>query len=296
LSVDVWRDHFYARFGPPRHRGADLARVDHPTDAVERFIELGRPQPVFNNIAAGSHLLWVDAGHTTPYIDGRLLSADTFREYRSLLGNPSSFATVASSQGWRSVLLSLQPHAPVALFRYLYAQPQWQLMAFDASGALFVHQAHRLDGRIEAPAPIDLSRALPAPELPPARHDGFWHRCDPQPIAARGALLLQLGFAEAARSDLAQALQRCSSRWDIGLQLASALLDVGRATEALPFVERALRADAGRAEAWTNLGRIHASTGNWPEARACWQRALQVIPADPAAARFLQQAPPIPAP
>ena len=124
-----------------------------------------------------------------------------------------------------------------------------------------------------------------------ARRDGFWQRCDPQPLAARGALLLRLGFANAARADLARALQRCTTRWQVGLQLSTALLDLGRFSDALPLVERALREDIGRAEAWKNLGRIHASAGNWQEAVACWQHALEVIPPDPAAARYLRQAP-----
>ena len=98
------------------------------------------------------------------------------------------------------------------------------------------------------------------------------------------------------RADLARALQRCSARWQLGLQLSTALLDLGRIDDALPLVERALRQDVGRAEAWTNLGRIHAATGNWPEAVACWRRALAVIPPDPAAAHYLRQAPPAASP
>ena len=89
----------------------------------------------------------------------------------------------------------------------------------------------------------------------------------------------------------ARALQICTSRWEIGLQLASALLDLHRTDDAEPLVRRALREDPGRAEAWTNLGRIHAARGQWAEARSCWQQALDVIPADPAAARHLQRAP-----
>ena len=290
LSVDVWRGRFYERFGPPRQRGAAFSLLDHPNAAIAMFQSVGRPLPLFNNVAAGSHLLWADAGRTTPYIDGRLLAADTFREYRSLLGSPARFTQAAQSHGWRAVLLSLQPHAPVALFRALYEQPQWHLLAFDASGALFVRDDHATVLAADGVLPIDLNRPLPAPTMPAPRQDGFWQRCDPGPLAARGALLLQLGFADAARSDLAGALQHCSSRWEVGLLLSTALLDLGRTADALPLVERALREDAGRAEAWTNLGRIHASTGNWSQARACWQHALEVIPADPAAARYLQQA------
>ena len=296
LSLDVWRGRFYERFGPPRQRGAAFSSIDHPTAAIDAFKKVGRPQPLFNNIAAGSQLLWADAGHTTPYVDGRLLVAETFRQYRALLGSPQRFALAAQSQGWQAVLLGLQPYAPVALFRFLYEQPQWQLLAFDESGALFVHEDHQPASRQERLERIDLTRPLPAPVIPPARRDGFWYQCDPGPLAARGALLLQLGFAHAARSDLAQALQRCSARWDVGLQLSTALLDVGRTAEALPLVERALRRDAGRAEAWTNLGRIHAATGNWEEARSCWLRALEVIPPDPAATRLLQRLPPPPSP
>jgi tetratricopeptide (TPR) repeat protein len=124
-----------------------------------------------------------------------------------------------------------------------------------------------------------------------ARPDGFWSRCDPGPLALRGSVLLRLGYADAARADLATALQRCSSHWEIGLLLSTALLDSGRIPQALPLIERALRADPSRAEAWTNLGRVHAARGEWQEARACWEHALQVIPPDPDARRRLQQMP-----
>lgn len=289
LALEVWRGRFYERFGPPRTRGCGISQVDHPIGATQAFFDAGRPQPVFNNLAAGSYLLWADSGRTPPYVDGRLLDATRFRDYRALLHRPGRFEQAAATHRWRAVLLALQPHAPIPLFRHLHDSAQWQLTYFDGSGALFIKQTFAAAAGLPA---IDLRRtALPQAPSPPPAQDGFWQRCDPGPLATRGAKLLQLGFPEAARADLSRALQLCPKRWEIGLQLATALLDLQRTDDAVPLVQRALREDPGRAEAWTNLGRIHAARGEWAEARASWQQALDVIPPDPAAAGHLGRAP-----
>jgi tetratricopeptide (TPR) repeat protein len=289
LAFDVASGRYARRFGPPRQLGWGVSSHDHPIGAAEFVARHGLEGPLFNNIAAGSYLIGRFGERLPVFVDGRLLDPAHFRLYRELLGSPPAFERYAEAHGLRLVVLALQPHAPVGLFRHLYAAPHWQLVYFDGEGAVFVHRAVPRAATLPA---LRLEAALaPVPAAGAGAVPWRWRVCDPGEAAVRGSMLLGLGFPQAARADLTQALLRCTERWDVGLELSSALIAVGRSREALPLVERALRHDPAHAGAWVNLGLCYAAAGDSAQARRAWQRARSLEPSDPRAAALLGDSP-----
>jgi len=277
LAADVARGAFYARFGPPRQLGLGISQQDHCIAAGEFVERHALPGPLFNNVAAGSYLVWRLHGEPRVFVDGRLLDADHFTAYRRLLNDPAAF----DARDFRLVVFALQPHPPVQLFRHLANSPRWRLGFMDGEGAVFVHT----DVLHERPtiAPWNLAAALPTAD---ASGD-----CDINDARARGRVLVQLGFAAAAAADLERALAACPDRWDIGLELATALNVAGRSDEARPLVERALERDPGSSTAWVEWGWLLGASGDVAGARAAWERARTMHPVDPRAARLLAAVP-----
>jgi tetratricopeptide (TPR) repeat protein len=60
--------------------------------------------------------------------------------------------------------------------------------------------------------------------------------------------------------------------------LARALYDANRSAEALREIETAIRTDGRYAPAWLLLGEIHQGAGRIPQARAAYERFLQLEP------------------
>jgi tetratricopeptide (TPR) repeat protein len=150
----------------------------------------------------------------------------------------------------------------------------------DAAGAVFVH-VEALRDRSDI-VPWDLATALP----PISSID-----CDRSPMRSRGVLLTQIGCAAAGAADLERALRACENRWDVGLELATALNAAGRSAEARPLVERALERAPHSSTAWVEWGWLLGASGDVAGARAAWERAQALHPVDPRAARLLAAAP-----
>ncbi len=105
----------------------------------------------------------------------------------------------------------------------------------------------------------------------------------------RGQMLVRLGYPIPARSDLVRAMLRCGERWEIGLELSTALLAVGQHQEARRLVERAPESSPGNGTAWVNMGLCLAAEGDTTQARQCWEHALAVQPPDPRAEKLLRE-------
>lgn len=284
LAFDIARGSFYRRFGPPRQLGWGVSTLDHPVGAAEFVASRSLAGPIFNNIAAGSYLIWRFQGRLPVFVDGRLLDANHFARYRSMLDNPASFDAYAADHGLRLVVLALQPYPPVRLVRHLESSGGWRLCYLDGEGAVLVREdvaASRDDlPRLDLGAPL-------APPTSSARGRFAWRVCEPGESATRGRMLLQLGYPAAARADLMRALLTCSDRWDLGLDLASALIAVGATQEAQPLVARALRADPNHPVAWVNAGHVARAAGDLETARQAWERALRLDPTDRYTAQLL---------
>jgi tetratricopeptide (TPR) repeat protein len=285
LTADVVRGDFYARFGPPRTVGWGFSSADHPIAAGDFVAEHRLEGPMFNNIAAGSYLVWRLRGTPPVLIDGRLLDGDFFARYRRCLASPAAFDSLASERDFQLVVLALQPYPPTRLFRHLVAAPAWQLVYVDGEGAVFVRARTR---DAEALRPISLDAPLLEPTSLAAGEVRLTRACSPGEAWRRGRMLLQLGFPEPARADLARARLRCPERWDIGLALGKALVGTGRAAEAAPLLSNALQHTPGDVEDWMTYGACMAALGDSAAARTAWQRAAARAPDDPRPRRLLQ--------
>ena len=286
VAVDVARGSFYTRFGPPRSLGWGFSESDHPIGAGEFVVRHGLDGPMFNNVAAGSYLVWRLRGKPPVLLDGRLLDPDLFAAYRRCLEAPAEFEALARTRRFQLVVLALQPFPPARLFRHLMVSPEWGLVYFDGEGAVFVRGTVFERAQLER---LSLDAALPTESAPTGRRGGWLGGCDPGAALRRGRMLLQLGYPQAARADLARARLHCPERWDVGLALGTALVATGRAAEAEPLVARALAHVGSDSGTWTTYGLCRAALGDTAGARAAWERARALEPADPRPAELLRE-------
>jgi len=106
-------------------------------------------------------------------------------------------------------------------------------------------------------------------------------------INMQGALALQRGDAEGARSHFERAVRMAPSSPDSHNNLGVALQQLHRWDEALAAFSRAVAIDPSFSDAWFNRGVIAGALGRWDEALASYGRALQIQPRNP---RYLNNA------
>jgi tetratricopeptide (TPR) repeat protein len=221
-------------------------------------------------------------------VDGRLLDPARFQVYRRCLESMPAFDAWVAVERPQLIVLALQPYAPGRLFRHLDASPDWRLVHFDGTGAVFVTTA---EAGARDLAPISLARALPGNTAPAGAAGTWWRRCDPGEAAVRGRVLLQLGFAAAAAVDLQRALLHCTGNWDLGRDLGAAWVLAGRYAEAEPLLLRALEHDVSDPDIWMHLGSCRAAAGDPASARLAWQRAARLRPSDPRPSQLMRTLP-----
>ncbi|BDG02600.1 response regulator [Anaeromyxobacter oryzae] len=128
-----------------------------------------------------------------------------------------------------------------------------------------------------APAPAaataGASPAAPAAPPPAPRHDD----ADARRLLAIAEKKYESGRFMDAIDDYRRALAiRQTAPGHVGL--ARALYDANRSRDALRELDRAVALDGGYAPAWLLLGEIHQGEGRAPQARAAYQRFLQLEP------------------
>jgi hypothetical protein len=287
LAADAVRGSYWARFGPPRTFGLGISAADHPIGAGDFVAQHRLPGPLFNNIAAGSYLIWRVHGDPPVLVDGRLLDPAMFRIYRRCLQSRPEFDAFTVQNGTRLVVLALQPFAPVGVFRHLAELPQWKLVYLDAEGAVFVHESV-LASHPEL-MPLSLATPLPENTAPLGHAAGLLQRCDAGEAGRRGLVLGALGFPAAASADLTRAMLHCPGNDVFAVTLGKAQAALRRYAAAVPLLERAVQRDPYDLDAWLLLGICQGGLGRDAAAKAAWERAAALAPGDPRAARLLQQ-------
>jgi tetratricopeptide (TPR) repeat protein len=125
-----------------------------------------------------------------------------------------------------------------------------------------------------APSPADAAPAAPEPSPPTPRRDAA---TDYRRLLAAGERKYDAGRYVEAIADYRRALAvRATAPAHVGL--ARALYDANRSEEALVELERAIQEDGRYAAAWLLLGEIHQAGGSARQARAAYQRFLQLEP------------------
>jgi len=106
-------------------------------------------------------------------------------------------------------------------------------------------------------------------------------------INMQGALALQRGDPEGARSHFERAVRMAPSSPDSHNNLGVALQQLRRWDEALACFSRAVAIDPSFADAWFNRGVIAGALARWDEALASYMRAIRLQPGNP---RYLNNA------
>jgi hypothetical protein len=122
-----------------------------------------------------------------------------------------------------------------------------------------------------APTPAPAARVAVAPAAPTAQVETLRRNCE---------------AAQTGRQ-WKQALQACGALFQaepqaaVASRLAQTLLEHGRKTDALDWARRAVSTDPGYAEAYVFLGGAQQELGKRAEAKAAYQRYLQLAPKGP---------------
>lgn len=113
------------------------------------------------------------------------------------------------------------------------------------------------------------------------------HPDDPKRWINLARLMLQSGYYDNAEEALTAALAHRPDDLSLRHDLANVALVRGDTSLAVERFESLLRRDSTFADAWLNLGIIHAIRGRRSEARAAWERVLRYNPNDPDATSYL---------
>ncbi|HOZ48077.1 MAG TPA: glycosyltransferase [Candidatus Hydrogenedentes bacterium] len=101
---------------------------------------------------------------------------------------------------------------------------------------------------------------------------------NPKAYAELGHQYAELGEYGAAAAAYREALKRAPHDAGLLKDLGGVLHMTGRADAALQALDLAVRTDPTLAEAWRNLGVVHAARACWRDAEVCFARALELAP------------------
>lgn len=113
------------------------------------------------------------------------------------------------------------------------------------------------------------------------------HPEDPERWIHLARLMMQSGYYDKAEEALTSALTRKPEDLALRHDLANLALVRGDTTLAVRRLQEVLHRDSTFADAWLNLGIIHAMSGRRQEAQIAWNRVLQHNPDDPDAKSYL---------
>ena len=138
-------------------------------------------------------------------------------------------------------------------------------IAQSALADFVASSAQRAAGKDQALATIEKAIAL-APDLADGYMARAWYR------------LTFLRDWKGAEQDFQHAIALDPGNRDVQVQYAAELFDLGRYTDALALVRKAIDADPLSMQAWQANGAILYQLDRKAEARAAWQRALDISP------------------
>ncbi len=138
-------------------------------------------------------------------------------------------------------------------------------IAQSALADFVASSARRAAGKDQALATIEKAIAL-APDLADGYMARAWYR------------LTFLRDWKGAEQDFQHAIALDPGNRDVQVQYAAELFDLGRYTDALALVSKAIDADPLSMPAWAAKGANLYRLERKPEARAAWQRALDISP------------------
>ncbi len=113
---------------------------------------------------------------------------------------------------------------------------------------------------------------------------------DPQAHVELGRQLVEMGDLLAAVAAYRDALRLAPRSAQILRELGATLFCIDRHAEARRALELAVEFEPGMADAWRNLGVIHAYAGAWDAAFPCFEEAVRLEPANAVLHEYLAEA------
>ncbi|RJO65053.1 MAG: hypothetical protein C4540_02330 [Candidatus Omnitrophota bacterium] len=150
---------------------SDLSGINassYPQGAVDFLLAHRIHGNVFNDFDSGAYMIGRAYPHNRIFIDGRteLYGQAFFKKYLAMLnGNTLLFDKAAQGYRINIVLMSLNNRPLPRILAYLYKNPHWKLVFFDAFGVVFVRDSSSYAPFIENHT-IDLKRYRPSQSDP----------------------------------------------------------------------------------------------------------------------------------
>ncbi|MCX5757640.1 MAG: tetratricopeptide repeat protein [Candidatus Hydrogenedentes bacterium] len=244
--------------------------------------------------------------------DERIAAADT-GAVRALADGPAShcYRFVTRNYTNQAGLAGLQPCAKDDPLARGFAgwHPSVKVRLFpNHAGARFEGKVHELVNRsletrgiaaLLCDVPIHHYPFAKAPERVRAKQEMYLRLGlakvadapdDPNAYAELGNAYLELGDYPGATNAFREALKYATSNAALLKDLGSALYLMQRRDESRRAFELAVKIDARLADAWRNLGVLHADAREWPQALACFEQALAGDPTWADGPRYIQTA------
>jgi len=286
--------------------GIDQAR--YPKEAVDFVLANKIPSNMFNDFNSGAYLI----GRTYPerrvFIDGRteLYGQDFFIRYKNALdGDSRIFEDIAAKYNIEAVFLNIITGS-YEIIKYLYRNPQWEMVFFDDSALIFLKNIPENKGFISKHK-IDLSKYTP---LPADIIDIGLRKVYPFTYMRRASLLTSLKEDRAAMLEAKEALRimpQCAEAYNIlgkvylrskqylpalesfrsasclayfnaGLltDIGSCLIELKENKSAAYSLKAAIRENPRYARAYYELGRLYLQQGDKETARKELAKALKL--------------------
>jgi tetratricopeptide (TPR) repeat protein len=290
--VAVAGNGYYARTGSAARCGLGVQRDLFPSQAVLALLTGPRsPERVLNLASDGGYLAWALPGRKV-FIDPRLDLYGTAAFERlagAICGNKKEWDALVSRWEPDAILLNCcWPAAGVAA-RHVMAQPDWALVYFDGTSAVFLRRQSRFLPTIEdrelQNAGVRMLEetqkqfggrigAMPGPPIPPS-------------LIGAANVFLGIGRFSEAESILHTLIRGVPGLRTGPLHLGIALVELDRPAEALPHLMEASRRLPRNPLAWLWLAQALEESGRADESQVAFAKAEAL---DAAVARAFQRA------
>lgn len=147
-----------------------LLDIDHrryPKEAVEFILQNEIVPQLFNDFNCGAYLIGRAYPKIKVFIDGRteVYGPGFFKNYKEILeGNQYKFEKLIKQYDINAILLTANIY-PEKIIQYIYKNPKWKLVFFDAHGIVFLKDIlpnHKIIGKYK----IDFNKySVPAADL-----------------------------------------------------------------------------------------------------------------------------------
>lgn len=292
--------------------GIDQRR--YPKGAVSFLLKNNINVPLFNDFNSGAYIIGMGYPKIKIFIDGRteLYGPEFFNEYKDMIqGDSKVFEKTVNKYNIGAVLLGLSTQRLPEIINYLYKNPQWKLVFFDAQGLVFLRDAPQNQSLIreygielknyKTPRAdlqnLGLRRAYPGSYIKRAslfnllKEDALvieevkealriMPNCS-EAFHLMGKVYLRKGLYQESLENLRATLLLTPRNVEALVNLGTCLKELKDYKSALQVLKGAIRFNKLYAPAYFELGTIYLMQDNLEEALKALDRATRYAPLEP---------------